>query len=738
MFKANRDQLHDITFKKLKIDPLKMYPCLTEQSFNQVDDNSFLSNSENVKETLFFIRMLKKELLTSKEDLQNTGVFATKLDSIQDERLLKEMIELVYLFGKKHPLWLSEHPQHTLKSIFDKNLLKLRKSVSLNITNLQQETLLHLLKLQYSSVYLTQKQSFSVNLDIIHLLLDNYTLELWTFKSVRVIKSCLNLLYFSLKSAFLRTLDISLNHRNEDAINTYLKIRPEVLKRLSYFTLYSQSKNKLTCVEVVEIRKEAFELLIKMYSLISHDAFCEYKLIYTLPSRKGVETIIGFLVECAEISRSRLLEVEGVIVEKELLRERTVLKRLIDVSEKVVITEYKKLVLSILEQDGILPKVLSSTNVFNREKDRDSSINSDPSNNNTKDTENLRQFWDSHSGADTKYYLFLLVCDLMDRCSKAFYLDLAPSLIFSLTHDNFIYKELSAVLYSFLRSVLRKDMRDRTKAFFWKIYLQTIQLEGQNYEKILSITRMFVTVYHSQVKEIRRSRSKHISEKLQVSSEAKEEEFLQHKIVFANYLNFLVYLIQQIEPEAKDYRRVLSSLLVGVLLRPGFFEVKRLYSEVLEMFLDCVEKIEGVHFEIKKQKRMVTDFVVKQLNVSEYDIWDKKLSIGSCGVGNSGNKEEYSGTNKMLLFRKAEQNKGLKLKVKVDDLDYKKGGVKLESSSKDVKDVLADNDFDLIDHQETRNYLKKKKKIRKKEKSAFLNNQKKLEAKNKKKRKLIK
>ena len=625
IFRSYRDRLFELTFAKMKFYSKDI------QSKNQVALASSQEQDQGRShdQAIVFVKLLKRELEASEEGLENTRRFICELEHVRDERLLKEMIEWVFLFGKKHAFRLFDADECPLRGVFEKSRLVLQQSLRNNSANMNEAGFVSLLKVQFCAPFLPESEDLFTKLGFIHELLENYTIETWTYRSVSVIKACLNLVFLTLKSVFARVFDISLNGQKEALINTYLEYRPQALKCLQAFTLYRQHKNKLSFRKTMDIRKEAFELLVKVHLIVSNDRVADYKLVYCPSEPMHLRTIIGFLIECVGLGRPEYagsaepveLDETGSINCKNVflgIKERG---QLLNSFQKIIVKNYRQKIKDVLSKDAIGKSIITNgrSSAFYQLFGKlltPNSLEKEPFHQHLEPEHYIeaKEFWKSQSGNDLRYYLMLLVCDLMDQASQTFGMTMAPHLIRHVTRDNISEDGLSGIVYSFLRKVLRHDMFVRVRARFWKYYLETVRAEQQNVIGILNVTRLFLKVYQSRVREIRRNQAKNISEKLQISSDKKQQEIFQAKIIFSNFLNLITYLINQIEPEAKDFRGMVTLLLVEYLLKVAHFENSQTYTKVLMLFHGSISEIEGVNPQIKKQKRMAEDFVTKELN----------------------------------------------------------------------------------------------------------------------------
>jgi hypothetical protein len=739
LFKSNRDDLQYLTFQKLQVFRPQKTQNANIESPNPSEDQQEVQNFSYSGQAIIFMRFLKWELRMCREGLGSTAKYAQELEWIQDEQLLQEMIEWVHLFGKEYPIRTLGDYDNPLEGLFEKNRIQLQTSLENNLPEMTKSDLTNLLKVRFSAQYLSPSRDLFTKLEFVYELLNNYILEVWTFKSVTVIKACLNLMYFSIKSSFLRTLDISLNNQKEKLLEEYFKIRPKVLKGFKALTLYNQNKKKLSYLEILEIRKEAFELFVKIHIIISNDIFAQYKLIYNQADQHDLESIVGFFVECIQVTKAIQndnYQEEGKMINTQLIsKEKTNINFLTE-SQIESVTQYNNLISSIMATDHIVQYYPEKQPQNKFEKSNLLLPNVEPKENNSFYLKNenffqAKRLWTTQSGKNLQYYLLLIVCELLDQCSVSFGLQMGPHLIFQLVEDEMKEGSLNSVLYSFLRKLLKKDMKDRTRAHFWKYYLKAIQIESHNMEKVADITRLFKAVYQSQIMEIKRNMSKGISEKLKMSSEKKNEEIYENKIIYTNYVNFMYFLIQQIEPDAKDYRSLIVSILVDHLFRVNFFESRSFYTQVLIIFHQTIESIEGLNPQIKKQKIIVHDFLSVEISNPKEEAWVQQISLDKNNNQKDKKQKKEKEEDKNLIKKikqNTEKNFDFEIGKKTESGEInnkvkkssKKGFMKMEKMKRKIVEEKP---------------LKKKKRIKKKERNYYDKSRRLIDFKKKKKSK---
>jgi hypothetical protein len=291
-------------------------------------------------------------------------------------------------------------------------------------------------------------------------------------------------------------------------------------------------------------------------------------------------------------------------------------KKMLNMDQLRLVNESRQIIHSVLSKDGIKIDSDKREQLIIRSSQQLIHVERNQMLNHLQSGQYLEslEFWKSKSGQDLKYYFILLVCDLMDRDSLIFGSHFCSLLISRIIDNELFNNELICIIYSFLKKILCLDMFSRTRSKFWKYYLRSLQMETKNSQKVFNITKFYITIYRNQIKEIKRKQKKNISEKLQLSSDKKNEERNQSKIIYKNFLSMIVHLIQNIEPEADDFKGLIIPLFIKFMLRSIHFECNETYKNILILLHEKIGKIEGIHLKLKRQKIEINEFISSELN----------------------------------------------------------------------------------------------------------------------------
>ena len=602
LFEQSRDHLIELAFRKMEVYQQHIVLETNTKGGDSVGQ-PHCDSSKVYEQAVLVVKLLKKEVRTSQKQLADTHRISLRLDSVKDPRLLRNLIEWMYLFGKRHPDLVTKHPMCDLEAIFDKNKNKLQTYLKASPTDMNRDALTCLLRIRFSAFYLTRVWSLYAKLDFVFEVLRKYEEQYWSYSSVEVIVSCVHLLFFIMESVYIKILDVARSPTKGEDIQSFIECRPRVAKALQ--RLCSYRSDQLSFTGLLEIRKEAFESLVKYHLLTGNDVFKEYKLIYTEPSKHDVDLVKGFLLDFVCVGtkhRDTGLEHKEVV---NVIPTEKGFSQMLTSNKKKIVSESRTQIEGLLQSEDLQGKEDYSTPA---KTDLSKSVDANQNVWQSLRSEHQQEaslFWKSMTGVDLQYYLTLKVFDLIEDCSETYWVLLVPELISRFSEDLDFKDHSVSVLYSYLNKVLQND-QNQGKAFFWKFYLKSARLEGMTLKKLSSITRLFMHVYKNSFKRLK-ARNKEVVKMIQNSPESNTRQ-----IMFRNFLNFSAYLIKEIDLNRDDYTRMIPQLLVDQILRKTHFESTRFYYDILLLLHKKIQEVEstGDH---DKQKLLVERFLEKEL-----------------------------------------------------------------------------------------------------------------------------
>ena len=579
IFSRSRDELFLVTFSKIK-------------AYSKANENSQFHISQSSEQAILFTKLLKKELRTSQEDLFHTKSFSQELEQVKDPRLLRNLIEWLYIFEKRYTQKIEVDDSCRLHWVFEKNRLYLQEFMETNPGDLDEASFTCLLRVRFSAVYLTNSENLFKKLGFFKQIREQW--QNWNYRIVESLKSILNLSFCIMQSVFLRIFDIKRETNKEELVNAFMQTRSDTLNILQEFCKFESQS--LSFRETLEIRKEAFELLIKTHMLLSNDIFSKYKLVYTQAREKDISHIKEFLGKTLGLyskSKSR-----GDVQEMQ--------SQMLTSDNKKRIEQTREVMSSLLEDQ------ISNSNETPRKSEHPQKELP------FEFSEQAKVFFASVSGRDVQYYLTLLVFELMEECSFSFGILLGPDLISKLAGEGGASGNLSPIVLSFLTKLLNQDTLTKPKAVFWKYYVKTLQLEGSSRNKA-NITKVFLKIYRAKLAKLN---------KLEGALKSGGDHSQERSLLLSNFLNCTAYLINVMDPKSKDYQGKVSYLLKSHLLKRKNFQSNRIYTEILLLLHKKTLEFDDSDLNVQVQKTMLENFVEKEsIKVGNEDEKDEDMVL---------------------------------------------------------------------------------------------------------------
>lgn len=765
-FIMKNEMKRDILLKEFKVIRDELFQFV----FSKIDSNSECSQNQYEQyseRAVQFLHLVKKEIDFSSESeilIENFRKFFLQFKNAKSEKIIKIFIEVSSTLHKKIG-WTetNENDPSLIFSIYENSKEYLKKHISQRNMEFGENELIELFKLRFSSIRCCNEKDLVEELDFVKDILDNYTIEFWNYKPVEVISSCLRIYFHILQSAFFRMFEISKHTEKEKIFDNHLSFRPKAIQTFQKFLLFVKEKNKLNYEQLLKIRKEAFEVLIKSYVLVSNDMFQHHRFIYRVCDDSDIDNITGFLFECVGLhqynstnkdrgdNESLRISLNNDNISNNNSNSRNNNIGYLNSAQKDLIMKDKELKKIEFDQNDNLDDEKSNLSTIS-----EGGLNKDTESN-LIETERSIEFWSSTEGKELTYYFVVLVCELLENCSASFGNKLGPKFIFQMIMIKKLNPDLERSLSMFLKSILLKDIQESKKGLFWIHFLKVIQYPEIDKSLLLKTSKIFIKVFSNTFEFLKKGISISKMEMLRDQTEEIKKRDKKLNNLQKQYLSFCAYFIHLINPDANDFKKNLSFALTEHFLKRKYFRNEYHFSDCLLRLFEKMNNLIGNSNEVISQKKILENFIsvalkqvkndeqtIKEVKYDNQMMKNKNIDIGDNDNDNDIDKEtiinEENDDNpkstsdfdeiSISANKTIKDKKKHKINKKIKKI---KSEVNSERKDKDISHEKAQSELNLMKHDEDEEYHKIKNKRNLRKKKAMIISDGNLEAKPKRK-----